>query len=474
MTQALPNRPAQRSPRLPPHLPESTVSEIAFWLVGHTLDSIERELIRHTLESCGGDRVLAASVLGISLPALRRKMTAYAVRGQPLPEPARPADESRAHAQASERRTIMQAPQAANDREPEPTTVFAKREKPKMLEFRLLLGGFVAAAVIVLAGFLLLGANEPDRELSLRERPRIQLSIMETQRLFEPRIPVPAWIAPPVLPVPPVAGNIAADRREESAAASAASAPALEADAAFDSEHDPKMELGDTAPATLAGSPAAASGPLASADILEDTRMEPGPVDIAQDTKMEPGPVDIAQDTRMEAGPVDIAQDTRMERGPVDIAQDTRMESAPVEIALDTRMELAAEGEAGLPGSAAGLATADVSLDTRMDLAAGAANATTAAAAAVDGAPETTGSIDPATAFVAQDVPMPLARPEPPARAKPAIRQAARPRQAAPTAPATAETPAQNVPFPFSIFAIKSAQPAAAESMVRPDNCCRR
>ena len=75
MTQALRDDQPDAT-QLPADLPESTVSEIASWLVGQPLDAVERELIRHTLESCGGDRALTASVLGISLPNLRKKIRA--------------------------------------------------------------------------------------------------------------------------------------------------------------------------------------------------------------------------------------------------------------------------------------------------------------------------------------------------------------------------------------------------------------
>ena len=98
--------------QLPPDLPLSTVSEIASWLVGHTIDAVESELIRHTLESCGGDRTLAASVLGISVPNLNRKLRGFAVRGVVAPEAAECANEN----------SVAAAP-ALPAEEPAPATV---------------------------------------------------------------------------------------------------------------------------------------------------------------------------------------------------------------------------------------------------------------------------------------------------------------------------------------------------------------
>lgn len=46
-------------------------------LVGHSIATVERELIRETLVRRGGNRTHAATVLGISIRALRNKIRTY-------------------------------------------------------------------------------------------------------------------------------------------------------------------------------------------------------------------------------------------------------------------------------------------------------------------------------------------------------------------------------------------------------------
>lgn len=46
-------------------------------LVGHSIAIVERELIRETLVRRGGNRTHAATVLGISIRALRNKIRIY-------------------------------------------------------------------------------------------------------------------------------------------------------------------------------------------------------------------------------------------------------------------------------------------------------------------------------------------------------------------------------------------------------------
>jgi DNA-binding NtrC family response regulator len=46
--------------------------------VGATLDAVEREFIRETLAHVGGNKKLAASILGISRRALYNKMKRHA------------------------------------------------------------------------------------------------------------------------------------------------------------------------------------------------------------------------------------------------------------------------------------------------------------------------------------------------------------------------------------------------------------
>jgi len=56
-------------------------------LVGHSIAAVERELICETLVRRGGNRTHAATILGISIRALRNKIHAYRIRGREMPEP---------------------------------------------------------------------------------------------------------------------------------------------------------------------------------------------------------------------------------------------------------------------------------------------------------------------------------------------------------------------------------------------------
>ena len=56
-------------------------------LVGRSIAAVERELICETLLQRGGNRTHAATILGISIRALRNKIRAYRSRGRGVPEP---------------------------------------------------------------------------------------------------------------------------------------------------------------------------------------------------------------------------------------------------------------------------------------------------------------------------------------------------------------------------------------------------
>jgi Bacterial regulatory protein, Fis family len=56
-------------------------------LVGYRLAAIERELVLQTLGCVEGNRTYAATVLGISIRALRNKIRAYRNQGERVPEP---------------------------------------------------------------------------------------------------------------------------------------------------------------------------------------------------------------------------------------------------------------------------------------------------------------------------------------------------------------------------------------------------
>lgn len=53
-------------------------------LVGHTVAEVERELILHTLERCGGNRTSASSILGISVRTMRNKLKSFVEAGIPV------------------------------------------------------------------------------------------------------------------------------------------------------------------------------------------------------------------------------------------------------------------------------------------------------------------------------------------------------------------------------------------------------
>lgn len=56
-------------------------------LVGYSIASVERELICETLARLDGNRTHAATILGISIRALRNKIRTYRIRGREVPEP---------------------------------------------------------------------------------------------------------------------------------------------------------------------------------------------------------------------------------------------------------------------------------------------------------------------------------------------------------------------------------------------------
>jgi DNA-binding NtrC family response regulator len=57
-------------------------------LIGHTLATVEREIILQTLKYHQGNRTYAANVLGISVRSLRNKIRAYGDQGEDVPAPA--------------------------------------------------------------------------------------------------------------------------------------------------------------------------------------------------------------------------------------------------------------------------------------------------------------------------------------------------------------------------------------------------
>ena len=68
-----------RSPELLP-----TELEAIRKLLGHSMETVEREFICETLAWRGGNRTHAANVLGISIRALRNKIHRYKARGRSI------------------------------------------------------------------------------------------------------------------------------------------------------------------------------------------------------------------------------------------------------------------------------------------------------------------------------------------------------------------------------------------------------
>lgn len=516
------NRPAlsRKSPgdallRLPPDLPQSTVSEIASWLVGQPLDAVERELIRQTLEACGGDRALAASILGLSLPGLRKKITAYAVRGQALPgaetntneqsrktpktieaqralaapkagaggppfaregattvaaepqaETSAPVVEIAPHLRASVseapqrvelsladqlavpnapagERPLLAVPPAENDpasadsiAAPEPATpelmtppetdaaprISAAPKARQPVGYRPVLAASLVALLggAIAYGLFFKAERDPSTPVSL-DRVELNVSVREQPLSLEQRIPVPAWVMPAERPAQP--------------------APQAQAPAAAPEVAAPVTETPVAAVAPLpATTPAVPTPPAVARD--NDLRMVPAPADIA--------PADIALDTRMELGAPDNSREVAMPLGAPDATKDVAMPLAAPDSNRDVAMPLGA---------------ADIAADTRM-----VPGDWQAELAAQNAAPETTGSIPPATFFKAPErVPMPVERGDPDERpARRAAPRAATPPQTIPPDPASLIKPL----FPFNLFERREERAGNLPPPATPPGVC--
>jgi DNA-binding NtrC family response regulator len=67
-----------------------TMNEVIPYLVGHTVEEVERELIVHTLTHYHGSRTQSASVLGISIRCIRNKIHDYEDLGIAVAAPGEP------------------------------------------------------------------------------------------------------------------------------------------------------------------------------------------------------------------------------------------------------------------------------------------------------------------------------------------------------------------------------------------------
>jgi two-component system, response regulator FlrC len=68
-----------------PHTAAPAISEFAMSFVGRRMEDVERDVILHTLNHMAGNRTHAATVLGISIRALRNKLREYSRSGIPVP-----------------------------------------------------------------------------------------------------------------------------------------------------------------------------------------------------------------------------------------------------------------------------------------------------------------------------------------------------------------------------------------------------
>jgi DNA-binding NtrC family response regulator len=70
--------------------PQAAIGQGVASLVGRRMEEVERDLIIHTLGHTLGNRTHAATILGISIRALRNKLRDYASQGVAVPPPALP------------------------------------------------------------------------------------------------------------------------------------------------------------------------------------------------------------------------------------------------------------------------------------------------------------------------------------------------------------------------------------------------
>jgi two-component system, response regulator FlrC len=78
--------------RLPPlsRAESQRLTKLVRYLVGHTVQEVQRELILCSLLHYCGNRTCAAKVLGISLRTMRNKINEYAAQGVDVPAPGQP------------------------------------------------------------------------------------------------------------------------------------------------------------------------------------------------------------------------------------------------------------------------------------------------------------------------------------------------------------------------------------------------
>jgi DNA-binding NtrC family response regulator len=73
--------------RLSPHAQISSSSRrrLARWLVGSSIQDVERDLVLETLANNRGNRTRSARLLGVSVRTLRNKIAEYSAEGVDVP-----------------------------------------------------------------------------------------------------------------------------------------------------------------------------------------------------------------------------------------------------------------------------------------------------------------------------------------------------------------------------------------------------
>jgi len=235
-------RPVPDNP--PPSI--TALKEIAPWLVGHTIATVERELILQTLRHCAGNRTWAAGILGISVPALEAKLRSYA--GPRIVSPHRGDNENEQDDQPGNPpdhpRSLPRpaSPRAQIHREvPREVRRETRREIRREpsgggVGLHWVIGSVLTVIAVIAMAFRFFGDNATVASHVRGEPPRIELSIKERRILPLP----PSVLALPTAPsIAPAVAFATVDIEQE---------PVMDSvPAAIDTEQDTVMDFAPAA-----------------------------------------------------------------------------------------------------------------------------------------------------------------------------------------------------------------------------------
>ena len=250
MSKPRPDCVSEHSPsRLPPDLQLSTVGEITSWLVGHTVESVERELILQTLAHCDGNRFWAASILGTSAEALEEKLHAYAKQGFTIPERGGElAEEGEAEADAEDELSTEPAVEAVDGR-PQATELPGQFQSGSRGGARWVAAIAALAIALGAAGFHMAGGSEAIAALFGAETTvLVEAPAPEKPPSEPPALPrLVTATAPEELALPPAAAPVqpspvAAPPKEEPKALPAGGEEARQVEDAPKAEEAPETE----------------------------------------------------------------------------------------------------------------------------------------------------------------------------------------------------------------------------------------